>query len=243
MDSDQINTVYQEAIRKSHERRNELSDKLEVVKEYIRIIGIVGTYYKNENLKKQYDILEIKRQKDTKNKEIVDQEKTRLEKYLKDFVNGFFKLDIINKLYNTIDPHPEYKKISFECDFSLKDPRLNVLMYSEKEDRDSIVPNLYFSTAQINILSFCIFMAKALFAKTDKNEDLGCIFIDDPVQALDDINILSMIDLLRNVAFSLDKQIVLTTHDKDFFELMKMKVPERLFNSRFIEFKGRGVIE
>ena len=243
MDSEQINTVYQEAIRKSHERRSDLNDKLEVVKEYIRIIGIVGKYSENENFKKQYDVLEIKRQKDIKNKEIVDQEKTRLEKYLKDFVNGFFKLDIINKLYNTIDPHPEYKKISFECDFSLKDPRLNVLMYSEKEGRDSIVPNLYFSTAQINILSFCIFMAKALFAKTDKKEDLGCIFIDDPVQALDDINILSMIDLLRNVAFSLDKQIVITTHDKDFFELMKMKVPERLFNSRFIEFKGRGIIE
>lgn len=243
MDSEQINTVYQEAIRKSQERRGDLYDKLEVVKEYIRIISIVGKYSENENFKKQYDILEIKRQKDIKNKEIVDQEKTRLEKYLKDFVNGFFKLDIINKLYNTIDPHPEYKKISFECDFSLKDPRLNVLMYSKKDDHDSIVPNLYFSTAQINILSFCIFMAKALFAKTDKKEDLGCIFIDDPVQALDDINILSMIDLLRNVAFSLDKQIVITTHDKDFFELMKMKVPERLFNSRFIEFKGRGVIE
>lgn len=243
MDSEQINTVYQEAIRKSHERRSDLNDKLEVVKEYIRIIGIVGKYSENENFKKQYDVLEIKRQKDIKNKEIVDQEKTRLEKYLKDFVNGFFKLDIINKLYNTIDPHPEYKKISFECDFSLKDPRLNVLMYSEKEGRDSIVPNLYFSTAQINILSFCIFMAKALFAKTDKKENLGCIFIDDPVQALDDINILSMIDLLRNVAFSLDKQIVITTHDKDFFELMKMKVPERFFNSRFIEFKGRGIIE
>lgn len=243
MDREQINTVYQKAIRKSQERRSDLSDKLEVVKEYIRIISIVGKYSENENFKKQCDILEIKRQKEIKNKEIVDQEKTRLEKYLKDFVNGFFKLDIINKLYNTIDPHPEYKKISFECDFSLKDPRLNVLMFAEKEDRDSIVPNLYFSTAQINILSFCIFMAKALFAKTDKNEDLGCIFIDDPVQALDDINILSMIDLLRNVAFSLDKQIVLTTHDKDFFELMKMKVPERLFNSRFIEFKGRGVIE
>lgn len=243
MDSEQINTVYQETIRKSQERRSDLIDKLEVVKEYIRIISIVGKYSENENLKKQYDILEIKRQKDIKNKEILDQEKTRLEKYLKDFVNGFFKLDIINKLYNTIDPHPEYKKISFECDFSLKDPRLNVLMFAEKEDRDSIVPNLYFSTAQINILSFCIFMAKALFAKTDKKEDLGCIFIDDPVQALDDINILSMIDLLRNVAFSLDKQIVLTTHDKDFFELMKMKVPDRLFNSRFIEFRERGVIE
>ena len=55
-------------------------------------------------------------------------------------------------------------------------------MYSVKEGHNTIVPNLYFSTAQINILSFCIFLAKALFAKTDRNEDLGCVFIDDPIQ-------------------------------------------------------------
>ncbi|MCE9295061.1 hypothetical protein ACIXKS_23220 [Bacteroides fragilis] len=166
-----------------------------------------------------------------------------MQKYLEDFVAGFFQLDIINRLYNTIDPHPKYKKICFECDFSHKDLRLNILMFSEQENKESIVPNLYFSTAQINILAFCIFMAKALFTKTDTGDDLGCIFIDDPIQALDDINILSMIDLLRNVAFTLDKQIILTTHDKDFFELLKMKVPDRLFNSRFIEFKERGVLE
>lgn len=188
-----------------------------------------------------------KQQKNIKNidnnKTIIDNEKDKLQKYLEDFVAGFFQLDIINRLYNTIDPHPKYKKICFECDFSHKDLRLNILMFSEQENKESIVPNLYFSTAQINILAFCIFMAKALFTKTDTGDDLGCIFIDDPIQALDDINILSMIDLLRNVAFTLDKQIILTTHDKDFFELLKMKVPDRLFNSRFIEFKERGVLE
>lgn len=84
-------------------------------------------------------------------------------------------------------------------------------------------------------------MAKALFAKTDKDEDLGCIFIDDPIQALDDINVLSMIDMLRNIAFSLNKQIILTTHDRNFFELLKKKVPSELFGSRFLEMKQRGV--
>ena len=110
-------------------------------------------------------------------------------------------------------------------------------MYSVKDGHDMIVPNLYFSTAQINILSFCIFLAKALYAKTDKNEDLGCIFIDDPIQALDDINVLSMIDLL----YLLNKQIILTTHDRNFFELLKKKVPAELFGSRFLELKQRGV--
>ena len=59
-----------------------------------------------------------------------------------------------------------------------------------------------------------------MFATADSCEDLGCILIDDPIQALDDINILSMIDLLRNIAFTQKKQIVITTHDLNFFELL-----------------------
>ena len=128
----------------------------------------------------------------------------------------------------------------FECDFNQKKPRLLVIMESIKDDNDKIVPNLYLSTAQINILSFCIFMAKAMFAKTDKGKDLDCIFVDDPIQALDDINILSMIDLLRNVAFTLNKQIVITTHDLNFFNLLQQKMPQDKFNACYLQLKERG---
>ena len=83
-------------------------------------------------------------------------------------------------------------------------------------------------------------MAKALFAKTDDGKDVGCVFIDDPIQALDDINILSMIDLLRNVAFSLNRQIVMTTHDQNFFELLQKKIPQTKFNSCYVEPVERG---
>ena len=72
------------------------------------------------------------------------------------------------------------------------------------------------------------------------SRDMNCIFIDDPIQALDDINILSIIDLLRNVAFSMNKQIVLTTHDRNFFELLQKKAPDTLFNSKFITLPERG---
>lgn len=234
---------FHKAYKIAKERHEAIKKQMFLVDEYIRTIDLGMKYVENEHNKKRCSILVDKIDNEKKNKKIVDTEKDKLQGYLENFVKNFFQLDIINKLYNTIDPHPEYKTIDFKCDFSYKDPRLNVIMYSERENHNSIVPNLYFSTAQTNILSFCIFMAKALFAKTDTGENLGCIFIDDPIQSLDDINILSMIDLLRNIAFSLDKQIVLTTHDRDFFELMKMKVPDRLFSSRFIEFKDRGVLE
>lgn len=237
----EIKVAYESVLEATRKNQEKVDTKLTLLNKYEVLLTLGEKYSTNEVRKAELRNKEEQLKEETQKRDLINYERARLQKYLEDFVKGFFQLDIINKLYNTIDPHPEYKQIDFKCDFKNKDPRLNVVMYSVKDGHDTIVPNLYFSTAQINILSFCIFLAKALYAKTDKNEDLGCIFIDDPIQALDDINILSMIDLLRNVAYSLDKQIILTTHDRNFFELLKKKVPAELFGSRFLELKQRGV--
>lgn len=239
--SNEIKVAYENVLEATRKNQEKVDTKLTLLKKYEVLLTLGEKYSKNEVRKGELRNKEEQLKEETQKRDLINDERARLQKYLEDFVKGFFQLDIINKLYNTIDPHPEYKQIDFKCDFKNKDPRLNVVMYSVKDGHDTIVPNLYFSTAQINILSFCIFLAKALYAKTDKNEDLGCIFIDDPIQALDDINVLSMIDLLRNVAYSLDKQIILTTHDRNFFELLKKKVPAELFGARFLELKQRGV--
>lgn len=240
--SNEIKVAYENVLEATRKNQEKIDTKLTLLKKYEVLLTLGEKYSKNEVRKGELRNKEEQLKEETQKRDLINDERARLQKYLEDFVKGFFQLDIINnKLYNTIDPHPEYKQIDFKCDFKNKDPRLNVVMYSVKDGHDTIVPNLYFSTAQINILSFCIFLAKALYAKTDKNEDLGCIFIDDPIQALDDINVLSMIDLLRNVAYSLDKQIILTTHDRNFFELLKKKVPAELFGARFLELKQRGV--
>lgn len=239
--STEIKESFEKVLEATRKIQENIDAKLSLLNQYGVLLMLGEKYSQNEARKAVLHNKEEQLKEEIQKRDLINHERTRLQNYLEDFVKGFFQLDIINKLYNTIDPHPEYKQIDFRCDFKNKDPRLNVVMYSVKEGHDTIVPNLYFSTAQINILSFCIFMAKALYAKTDKNEDLGCIFIDDPIQALDDINVLSMIDLLRNVAYSLNKQIILTTHDRNFFELLKKKVPADLFGSRFLELKQRGV--
>lgn len=239
--SNEIKVTYESVLEATRKNQEKVDTILTLLNKYEVLLTLGEKYSKNEVRKAELRNKEEQLKEETQKRDLINDERARLQKYLEDFVKGYFQLDIINKLYNTIDPHPEYKQIDFKCDFKNKDPRLNVVMYSVKDGHDTIVPNLYFSTAQINILSFCIFLAKALYAKTDKNEDLGCIFIDDPIQALDDINVLSMIDLLRNVAYSLNKQIILTTHDRNFFELLKKKVPAELFGSRFLELKQRGV--
>jgi exonuclease SbcC len=97
---------------------------------------------------------------------------------------------------------------------------------------------LYFSTAQINILSLSIFLATALNSK-----EYQCIFIDDPIQSMDSINVLSTIDLLRSLVVNEGKQIILSTHDVNFHNLLKMKMPDDLFESKFLELESFGKVK
>lgn len=152
-------------------------------------------------------------------------------------ISNFFYEEIINEIYSKIDPHPDFTKVGFKADFDGNRPSLEVFVMDDKETKKQI-PNLYFSTAQINILSLSIFLATAL-----KSEDYDCIFIDDPIQSMDTINILSTIDLFRGIILKLDKQIILSTHDKKFHELLKKKIPTNLFQSKFLELESFGKLK
>jgi exonuclease SbcC len=70
-----------------------------------------------------------------------------------------------------------------------------------------------FSSGQLSgfVLAFLFSMNKQYVKELE--DDLGFILIDDPVQTMDDINISSMIEVLRN-DFK-DKQIILSTHETD----------------------------
>lgn len=70
-----------------------------------------------------------------------------------------------------------------------------------------------FSSGQLSgfVLAFLFAMNKQYIKAS--SDDIGFILIDDPVQTMDDINISSLIEVLRN-DFS-DKQIILSTHEMD----------------------------
>lgn len=175
----------------------------------------------------------------------LENELKSVSQYLTQQIDSFFYEGLINELYKKIDPHPDYKKVTFKCDFTDIKPRLNVCVYQEKEGKQDelIIPNLYFSTAQLNILSLSIFLAKALNAKDDKGISIDCIFIDDPIQSMDSINILSTIDLIRSIVVNYKKQIILSTHDENFHNLLKKKIPSSLFKSKFMELETFGKVK
>lgn len=232
--------IFEQSLKQQKSLKEEQEKRQTALDDYISVLYLIEKFLDNKRIEEELSNLKKKEEEKSLLRNACKKEIEGIELHLEKFVDSYFELDLINRLYNAIDPHPDYKEIQFKCDFRLKNPRLKVLVNSREDGKESIVPNLYFSTAQINILSFCIFLAKALFATDDEGKSMDCIFIDDPIQALDDINILSIIDLLRNVAFSMDKQIVLTTHDRNFFELLQKKIPDTLFNSRFITLPERG---
>ncbi|WP_294083902.1 hypothetical protein [Proteiniphilum sp. UBA5384] len=89
----------------------------------------------------------------------LEEERKLLSEYIDKQIESFFHGKLINSLYQKIDPHPVYKEIKFKCDFSTDKPRLNVFV-TDVDSSASIVPTLYFSTAQLNILSLSIFWLK-----------------------------------------------------------------------------------
>lgn len=175
----------------------------------------------------------------------LNNEKENLKTYLKGNIEAYFYTPLINTIYKKIDPHPDYKEIEFECDFAENKPRLQIYTTSLDESGNILksVPSLYFSTAQVNILSLSIFLARALKTKDDKGQPVDCIFIDDPIQSMDSINILSFIDLFRGLTLSLDKQLIVSTHEENFHLLLQKKIPSGLFKSTFIEFETFGKVK
>lgn len=168
---------------------------------------------------------------------LLDKERTDLKKYLEQRIEGFFHKDLINQLYNKIDPHPDFRGVEFVANFGSANPSLDVLV-TNADNQQKLIPNLYFSTAQINILSLSIFLASALNSK-----EYQCIFIDDPIQSMDSINVLSTIDLLRSLVVNEGKQIILSTHDENFHNLLKKKMPPELFESKFLELESFGKVK
>jgi DNA repair exonuclease SbcCD ATPase subunit len=155
-------------------------------------------------------------------------------RYLSDEINNYFNKTMINQIYSRIEPHPELKAIDFRSDLTDKGPRLEVFAQSKDE---RLNPALYLSAGQINVLSLSVFLAKAFEMGSD---EISTIFMDDPVQNLSDINILSFIDLIRSVITLQDKQLVISTHDENFFKLIQNKLPSGPFDSIYYELTTFG---
>jgi hypothetical protein len=119
--------------------------------------------------------------------------------------------------YMRLDPHPLFKNLVF--DFHLM-PKLGGEIYFKSSYKDSdINVKTIFSEAQANSVALCIFLTFSLLKKGD---GFNSILLDDPIQSMDDLNVLGFVDLVK--AHREEKQIIIATHDRDFFEVLSEKL-------------------
>lgn len=146
--------------------------------------------------------------------------------------------DLINKLFRRIYPHPFYRNLNLRFSENNHGNKILTLECQDEQGTNSVNPIWTFSTAQVNVIAVSIFLAMALQQQCTR---LATILMDDPIQSMDDINIISFIDILRscsdeNQSGFRQRQIILSTHDDKIYRLMMNKF--RFLSAKSITFGG-----
>ncbi|MGE7890345.1 hypothetical protein ACQKN7_23700 [Bacillus cereus] len=140
---------------------------------------------------------------------------------------------IITWIYESITPHPFYKKLVITSEENGT---------NFKNGDSSINLDQIFSSAQLNILALSIFLGLGL---AQEYSTIKQLFLDDPIQSMDDVNILAFIDVLRAIldSNSKHKKIILSTHDDNFAKLLSIKMRNRSFvEYKFSSYGNEGPI-
>ena len=201
-----------------------------------RMLGEIKNY--KFLLARKNNIIEkitIANKKIIESKKLYDNLKIKMEEHIKNIFGGV----TISQIYSKIEPHKRFTKLQYKVDFNENSaPELYIKVLNNQNEE--ILPELFFSSAQLNTVALSVFMGGAL---STVNPKLHTIFIDDPVGHFDEMNVLSFVDILRTIVSTTDWQIVISTHEERFFELLKVKLNPTYYNSKFLKFKEEGCIE
>jgi exonuclease SbcC len=126
---------------------------------------------------------------------------------------------LLQRIYATADPHPAFRVARLLS--SMKRGRGRVV--PEIEDpvygASSEAPETVLSSSQMNVLAVSVFLALNLSMAT---LPLETVILDDPLQSLDDMNLLGLVDLLRRARER--RQILISTHDRRLAALLERKL-------------------
>ncbi|MFX1821792.1 AAA family ATPase [Pseudarthrobacter sp. CC4] len=141
---------------------------------------------------------------------------------------------LVADIFRRLDPHPAFKTVEFELDTYYRRGTTSPLVIDEVASI-SADPLLIFSTSQANIVALSYFIAMSL-----SMEDTGLPFLllDDPVQSMDDVNVLGFADLCRHLRVR--RQLIVSTHERRLSGLLERKLAPRAEGSRtkIIRFTG-----
>ncbi len=147
------------------------------------------------------------------------------------------QLPALQAVYERLQPHPLFN--SLDVRFDTFGDRGEVYYRASLGDTSGNV-GMMFSAAQLNAVAVCVFVTLNLMRPVAA---LDLLLLDDPVQNMDDYNVLGLIDLLRSVRGS--RQLVLSTHDDQLGQLFRRKLRprepgQRTITHRFLSSDERG---
>ena len=138
--------------------------------------------------------------------ELVERELVRLE-------------PLLRRIYATADPHPEFRVVKLLSRMYRGSGQVVAELEDPLRDHHSEDPRAYLSSSQMNVLAVSVFLALNLGIPT---LPLRTAILDDPLQSLDDINLLGLVDLLKRIRER--RQLMVSTHDNRFASLLERKL-------------------
>lgn len=126
---------------------------------------------------------------------------------------------LLSDIYSRIDVHPAFRVIRFLASVSRGRGQLATIVSDPLSEVQSDSPETVLSSSQMNALAVCTFLSLNLGVS---RPPLEAVLLDDPLQSLDDINLLGLIDLLRRTKDQ--RQLFVSTHDVRFGQLLARKL-------------------
>ncbi len=126
---------------------------------------------------------------------------------------------LLQKIWSRIDPHPAFRLVSFFSQIFRGKGQLSTIVSDPIEDKRCEFPAAVLSSSQVNALAVSVFLALNIGIP---KPPLPVAILDDPLQSLDDINLLGLVDLFRRTKDS--RQFLVSTHDARFGELLSRKL-------------------
>ena len=215
--------------------RNEEFDDLYFKHKYDNVEKLYGKDI--SDIKKQTPVEVLRKKVQYLEKVIWEKENTEIHEIMKEMRDLIVRKEKVTKVRQQLNELGKVydKSVEEYKNITLKQLRVPLLIYTGKilqdyqnglgvfvsKDEMRFVSNgdakhdilNTFSSGQLSgfVLAFLFAMNKQYIKAS--SDEIGFIHIDDPVQTMDDINISSLIEVLRN-DFS-DKQIILSTHEMD----------------------------
>ncbi|NOT00469.1 MAG: hypothetical protein HOP29_07555 [Phycisphaerales bacterium] len=126
---------------------------------------------------------------------------------------------LLQSIYARIDPHPAFRIVTFLSRIARGKGHLSTVVTDPIESKDCEHPAAVLSSSQVNALAVAVFLSLNLGIASPP---LSAAMLDDPLQSLDDINLLGVIDLLRRAKDR--RQMLVSTHDARFGSLLARKL-------------------